>query len=199
MKLITVTIVEQDPERQRQLAALLQGQAGLHLMSICADSKQVLQEFERDRPEVVLLRQHPDAGDCIRRIRAASPQSHYLVYGSFETEDEVYEILRAGANGCLLMPTSGEELGGAIVEVCAGGAPLARRMARAVVAYFNRQGEGISNISVREREVLKLLSRGKTSKEIGERLEISSETVRKHLRKVYAKLHVHNRMEAILK
>src|SRR5690606_10597620 len=113
----------------------------------------------------------------------------------------IFDALKAGASGYLLKRAPAEEIIAAIVQVHAGGSPMSPQIARQVVGYFHRQPprSDLEALSEREREVLHLLAEGSMYKEIAHQLSISVDTVRTHVRKIYDKMHVHSRTEAVLK
>jgi DNA-binding NarL/FixJ family response regulator len=121
----------------------------------------------------------------------------------YENSEQVYEALAAGANGYLLKQTPPEEILRALKELYEGGAPMSTHIARKVVSFFQKENknnpEHSADLSKREKQVLELLSKGFLYKEISDQLFISTGTVRQHIHKIYEKLHVQNRTEAINK
>jgi DNA-binding NarL/FixJ family response regulator len=119
---------------------------------------------------------------------------------AIEDTQSIICMLKAGANGCMLKTDSPDKMRCAIIEVCEGGAPLSSPIARKVVNYFNQIGSSLTKsatLSIRQREIMGLLTQGFTYKEIGNQLEIGTETVRTHVKNVCRRMHVNNRMEAV--
>ncbi|MBS1601418.1 MAG: response regulator transcription factor [Bacteroidetes bacterium] len=136
--------------------------------------------------------------DCIRRLKAAGSGMQFIVFTIYEDSDQVFEALAAGASGYLLKDTSPDRIIAALHELYEGGSPMSATIARKVVSSFQRPGH-IHELSPRETEILGLLSKGFLYKEIADRLHIAVGTVRQHIHRIYDKLHVQNRTEAINK
>jgi DNA-binding NarL/FixJ family response regulator len=125
-----------------------------------------------------------------------------LMLTTYEEADLIFDSLRAGASGYLLKKRVPDELVAAVEQVHEGGAPMSMQIARKVVDYFQRPRPAsaeIQSLTAREEEILGLLAKGSFDKEIADRLEISINTVRAHLRHIYEKLHVQSRTEAVVK
>jgi DNA-binding NarL/FixJ family response regulator len=119
----------------------------------------------------------------------------------YEEDDKIFNSLRAGASGYLLKRSNTRELLEAIQQVRSGGGPLSCSIARKVVRYFNKVGSApeMTLLSPRERDVLELLAKGDSYKEIADRLSLALETIRMNVKHIYSKLHVHSRGEASAK
>jgi DNA-binding NarL/FixJ family response regulator len=120
----------------------------------------------------------------------------------YEDSEQVFDSLSAGANGYLLKKTPPDQILQALKELYEGGAPMSTQIARKVVHAFQKPVRGSldsAGLSAREKEVLQFLSKGYLYKEIGNKLNISTGTVRQHIHKIYEKLHVQNRTEALNK
>src|SRR5215472_16469936 len=120
----------------------------------------------------------------------------------YEDEDHIYNALAAGATGYLLKQTPRQELLRALEDVHRGGSPMTSNIARKVVQSFRQNGGPVGagqDLSPREQEVLDLLARGYLYKEIAERLNISIPTVNTYVRRMYEKLHVRSRAQAVAK
>ena len=120
---------------------------------------------------------------------------------SFEDPDNVFAALKAGANGYLAKTSSPLKILEAIAEVNAGGSPMSGSIARKVVAFFQEEevNKELSKLSSREQEILSLLSKGLRYKEVADKLFLSTDTVRTHIRNIYSKLQVNSRTEALNK
>jgi len=138
--------------------------------------------------------------DCVRKLKAIKPSVLFLMCTVYEEDDKIFDALKAGASGYILKKTQPLKLLEAIKELHEGGAPMSSQIARKVVANFQtKRDKGLEDLSPREREILEHLAKGLLYKEISAELNISQETVRKHVYNVYEKLHVSNRVEAINK
>jgi DNA-binding NarL/FixJ family response regulator len=139
--------------------------------------------------------------ECIARLKQLCPSALCLVLTMYEDAPVIFDALKAGACGFLLKRTPPTEITAAIVQAHGGGSPMSPLVARQVVSFFHRSAsaDGLSVLTAREREVLELLATGSLYKEIAERLGMSFDTVRTHLRNIYEKLHVHSRTEAVVK
>ncbi len=138
--------------------------------------------------------------ECTSIIREKYPKTQVIMCTVYEDDEKIFKALEAGANGYILKKTSSPELLVAINEVLDGASPMSGEIARKVVQSFRKKSiEVPHDLSERELKILDLLSLGYSNKEIGEKLFISPHTVRNHLYKVYEKLHVNSRIEALNK
>jgi len=138
--------------------------------------------------------------ECTSIIREKYPRTQVMMCTVYEDDEKIFKALEAGANGYILKKTSSSELIAAIKEVINGASPMSGEIARKVVQSFRKKNINPSyDLSERELNILDLLSLGYSNKEIGEKLFISSHTVRNHLYNIYEKLHVSSRIEAMNK
>lgn len=140
--------------------------------------------------------------DCVRRLKGRLPQTQVLMVTVFDDGDRIFKALLAGASGYLLKANIATDIVPAVREVVAGGAPLSPFIARKVVQFFQTRPpppRDEAGLTPREREVLDLLARGLTYKEIAARLGVSMDTVRRHCHNIYGKMHVASRTEAVVK
>jgi len=140
--------------------------------------------------------------ECVRRLKKTIPEVQFLMLTVYEDTDNIYNALLAGATGYLLKRTSRDELLAAIRDVHRGGSPMTTHIARKVVQSLQRAGaspQPAENLSPREQEVLDYLARGFLYKEIADNLGISYETVHTYIRRIYEKLQVRTRTEAVAK
>lgn len=175
------------------------------LLGSYATGEEALAKMPAQRPDVALVDINlPGISgiECITRLNAVLPDLGVLMLTTHEEADLIFESLRAGASGYLLKNQAYANLVDAIHEVRAGGSPMTMQIARKVVRFFRQPSPAnapLEALTSREQEILALLATGKMYKEIGDQLGISLSTVRGHLHKVYAKLHVQSRTEAVLK
>jgi DNA-binding NarL/FixJ family response regulator len=200
---IRVAVVEDRAEDLGKLVTLLRESAGFACVAACRTAQAALDELPGVRPDIVLM----DIGlpgesgiDCVARLRPLLLETQFMMLTIFEDHDLIFRSLAAGANGYLLKITPPPKLLEAIRELHAGGAPMSGQIARQVVAVFRQPpSEPGSDLSPTERKVLELLARGCLYKEVAATLGMAIGTVRTHIWRIYGKLHVHNRTEAILK
>lgn len=160
-------------------------------------------------PDVLLVDIHlPKMSgiDFVARIKTLKPGTLCLMLTMYEDSTQIFDALKAGACGYLLKRTPLREVVAAILQAHGGGAPMSPEIARRVVSFFHQPPPPepsplpeLATLAVREREVLDLLSKGYLYKEIGEKLEISTHTVNTHIRRIYEKLHVRSRSQAVAK
>lgn len=203
--MITVGIVEDNETVRQTLTELIEAAPSFRCVCTCATVKEAMAEVPRARPEVVLMDIHlpGESGiSCTARLKARLPGLQVIILTVYKDTELIFRALKAGASGYLLKRAPTEEILRAISEVKAGGAPMTGEIARLVVQSFQGApagGLGEQRLSPRELEILELLSEGITNKQIGIRLGISAETVRTHLGRIYEKLHVQGRTEAVTK
>ncbi len=140
--------------------------------------------------------------ECVRRLKPLLLDTQFVMLTVYEDADHIFNALVAGASGYLLKRMPREELLAALKDVHAGGSPMSSHIARKVVQSFQRidsQRPTEVDLSPREREVLALLARGYLYKEIAESLQISVLTVNSYIRRIYEKLHVRSRAQAVAK
>ena len=200
---ISVSIIEDDASVRKILATWVSRAKNFRCVSQHADAEDAFKKLPGQKPDVVLTDINlPGVNgiQCVRRLKVALPTAQFLMLTVYEDSDHIFEALAAGASGYLLKRTPREELLAAIKQVHEGGAPMTSYIARKVVQAFHRPPSsqpGVSQLSPREREVLDLLSRGSAYKEIADTLGISIPTVNTHLHRIYEKLHVRSRGEAV--
>jgi DNA-binding NarL/FixJ family response regulator len=201
---VKVAIVEDSTEVRESWAGLLKSTPGMSCICACDSAEVALVELPPLRPEVVLMDLNlpgMSGTDCTRQLRALLPDTQILVVTAYGDNQRVFQALQAGANGYLLKRTSSQELLAAITEVAHGGAPMTGEIARRVLEAFRQPPAATDKVelSPRELEILQLVAKGYTNKEVAERLDLSFETVRTRLKHIYEKLHVRSRAGATSK
>lgn len=200
---ISVSIIEDDESVRKILADWVARAKGLRYASQHPDAEDAFQKLPAQQPDVVLMDINlPGVNGIqgVRRLKAVLPHAQFLMLTVYEDSDHIFEALAAGASGYLLKRTGRAELLAAIKQVHEGGSPMTSYIARKVVQAFQRhQSEHptVNELSPREWEILDLLSRGYSYKEISNALEISVPTVNTHIHRTYEKLHVRSRGEAV--
>ena len=142
--------------------------------------------------------------ECIRQTASRAGHTQFMMFTVYENDEKVFEALKAGASGYLLKNTGLVNIIEALKELYDGGSPMSSNIARKLVRSFQHapstnSATTTASLSSRENEILQLLSRGLLYKEIADQLSISNSTVRQHIHRIYEKLHVQNRTEAINK
>jgi DNA-binding NarL/FixJ family response regulator len=202
---ITVSIVEDDRKTRESMVALLRYASGVRLLGAHPSGEAALVNVPAEQPEVVLMDINlPGMSgiDCIAKLKTQMPGLRVLMLTTYEDSHLIFNSLRAGASGYILKNKSSAELLAAIQQVHEGGAPMSMRIARKVVAFFNQLPGPVpesERLSEREAQVLAALAKGLLYKEIGNQLKISENTVRTYIKRIYEKLHVNSRTEAVAK
>lgn len=200
---ITVTIVEDIDEVRLSLEKLVQSSDDFKLLNSCSSAELAQEKIIEEQPSIAIMDINlPGMSgiECIRRVKDECPNTQFMMYTIFEDDEKVFEALEAGASGYLLKKTSKEKILEALKELHEGGSPMSTQIARKVIRSFQRRnhlGKDSSLLTPKEHEVLDLLSKGFLYKEIGDNLHISLNTVKQHIHKIYQKLHVSNRTEAV--
>lgn len=204
-KKVCVALVEDNSKLRRSLTTLLNSTDDLECVAACGDGEQALRELPALAPNIVLMDIHlPGISgiECVARLAAAVPKVRIVMLTAFESSEEIFDSLAAGAHGYLLKSTSPGQLLDSIREVAAGGSPISGSVARKIVDFFRQKPpvpDSVDVLAPREREVLKLLAEGCPYKEIASTMQVSLGTVRTYIERIYQKLHVHSRTEAVVK
>ena len=204
---IAVAIVEDDVPAREILAGWIRNADGFRCAGEFDDAETALAKLPQEKPSVVLFDINlPGMSgiECVRKLKPRLPETQFVMVTVYEDANHIFNALSAGASGYLLKQTRRNELIDALKDVHAGGSPMSSQIARKVVQNFYRNetqtagGETVE-LSGREREVLELLARGYLYKEIAEMLKISVQTVNTYIRRIYEKLHVRSRAQAVAK
>jgi DNA-binding NarL/FixJ family response regulator len=203
--MITVSIVDDEKELRQSITTFVNGSPGFHCIGAFSSAEAALKGLPIDKPDVVLMDINlggMNGIECVERLKAEVPTMQILMLTVYEDTDQIFKALSAGASGYLLKRSSPTKLLEAIREVHGGGSPMSSSIARKVVASFQKAkqvGEKDIHLSPREEMVLDCLAKGLTYKQIADQLSISIDTIRTYLRRVYEKLHVQSRTEAVAK
>ena len=202
---ITVSIVEDSDKLRETLVRVLNRADGFRCVSDYANAEDALKDLPQAKPDVVLMDINlpgMNGVECVRQLKKITPEIQVMMLTVYEDTENIFDALAAGASGYMLKRTAGKELLEAIEEVKRGGSPMTTHIARKVVQSFQRSAASeaaTESLSEREQQVLDLLSRGLIYKEIAEKLGISYETVHTYIRRIYEKLQVRTRTEAVAK
>jgi DNA-binding NarL/FixJ family response regulator len=202
--MIAVAIVEDIREIREGLRLLIDNSNDFICKEVYASAEEAMEMIPQSQPDVVLMDIHlPGISgiECIRQIRSECPSTQFIMSTVYEDDDNIFESLKAGASGYLLKKTEPVKILEAIKEVYNGGSPMSTQIARKVIASFQSPNsiDETGVLTPKEKEILKALSKGLRYKEIASDMHISIETVRSHVRKIYEKLQVQSRTEALNK
>ena len=202
---ITVAIVEDNEKIRDGLEMLINGCPEFSCVATYETAEEALKYLPGKKPNVVLM----DIGlpgmsgiECVAELKKKIPETQVMMLTVYEDHDRVFKSLAAGATAYVLKNTMPAQLFEAIRDLHDGGSPMSNAIARKVVQAFQQMGTSskeLENLSERESEILSCVAKGYRDKEVAEKFYLSSETVRKHLRNIYQKLHVRSRTEAALK
>ena len=207
MNEIKVCIVDDVTELRSALQEIVTMSPGFLCIGTMSSAEEAMEKLPSLNPDVVLMDINLGAGesgiDCVRELKTKMPSTNFMMCTVYEEDEKIFEALSAGASGYILKKTAPQKLVESIRELYQGGAPMSSQIARKVVAAFQNKNhvpeDNLTMLTNREKEILELLSRGLMYKEIAWELDISQETVRKHVYRIYEKLHVGNRVEAVNK
>ncbi len=201
--MISISIVEDLPEVRYSLEKLIKEQPDMVLLSSFPNAEEAMPHLPEQQPDIVIMDINmPGISgiDCIRKIKGDCPVTQFMIFTIYENDDKVFDALAAGASGYLLKKTPGDKIIEAVHELYNGGSPMSSQVARKVISYFKEKiKQGHEDLTKKENEILILLSKGFLYKEIASQLIITVGTVTQHIHRIYEKLHVTNKTEAINK
>ncbi|MFI5133255.1 MAG: response regulator [Chitinophagales bacterium] len=203
--MITVSIIEDNDQFRNALEAIIASQDELALVGSYASAEKAINAIIENPPDIVITDitlPGMRGTELIVRVKDKMPKTQFMVCSIHDDDDSIFEALKSGASGYILKdPVTTEDIVKAIHELYNGGSPMSPFIARKVIYSFQKPiiNDTNSLLSPREKEVLELLAKGMLYKEIAERLGVGTETVKKHLKNIYQKLHVQNKIEAINK
>ena len=206
---IAISIVEDNDQLRGTLAKVIGRAEGFRFASDYASAEDALAGLPKVKPDVVLMDINLpgiNGVECVRKLKTLLPQTQVMMLTVYEDTENIFNALAAGANGYMLKRTPTKELIEAIREMQRGGSPMTTHIARLVVQSFQKPaaapaagGKDMPELSEREQQVLDLLARGLIYKEIADKLNIGYETVHTYIRRIYEKLQVRTRTEAVAK
>jgi DNA-binding NarL/FixJ family response regulator len=201
----TVALVEDNRSIRESLSRIIDQNPGFRCVCAVSSAEEALEKIPASHPDVVLMDIHlPGMSgiECTALLKKSRADIQVIMLTVYEDSDRIFKALKAGASGYLLKRTDPAQLLTAIKEIKEGGAPMTSEIARKVVEAFQTQDESTpqaESLSKREREILEMLCAGFANKEIADKLSLSIETVRGHLKHIYDKLHVQSRTQAVVK
>jgi len=202
---ITVAIVEDDAEVRHSLEGIVKRGSGVLCVGAFANAEEALRELPSLQPRVVLMDINlpgMDGVECVRKLSDLLPEMQMVMLTVYDNTDAIFNSLAAGASGYLLKPVSAAQLLAAVKDVYAGGAPMTSNIVRKVVQTFKQPvaaARETENLSAREQEVLDYLAKGYLYKEIADQLGIGYGTVHTYIERIFKKLHVRSRAQAVAK
>lgn len=200
-----VLLVDDHVMVRKGVLSILTAAPGIEVIGEATDGKEAVKVTLRQKPDLVLMDINmPELSgvEATRKIKAELPDTKVVILTVSETDKDLFEAIKAGADGYLLKNLGPEELVSALEAAYAGESPISPSMASKMLKEFRQQRSGPSNegaqqLSPREIEVLQLASQGLTYKEIAAQLFVAESTVKNHMRHIMEKLHLRNRSEAV--
>ena len=209
---IAISIVEDNDKLRGTLAKVIGRAEGFRFVSDYSNAEDALAGLPKAKPDVVLMDINlpgMNGVECVRKLKPLLPQVQVMMLTVYEDTESIFNALAAGASGYLLKRTPTKELIDAIREMNRGGSPMTTNIARLVVQSFQKPVAApatggaptgnLAELSEREQQVLDLLVQGLIYKEIADKLNIGYETVHTYIRRIYEKLQVRTRTEAVAK
>ncbi|HKW28096.1 MAG TPA: response regulator transcription factor [Verrucomicrobiae bacterium] len=202
---IKIAIVEDQPDVRENWSRLINSFLDFDCVCACLSGEEALREIPKHRPSVVLMDiflPRMSGIECTAQLKELLPETQIIILTAMNDKELIFLALQAGADGYLLKRTKPADLHRALLDVVSGGSPMSSEIARRVVESFRRKAKDVDKslkLSVREEEILVLLSRGYPNKAIADQLNLSVETIYSHLKRVYEKMHVHSRTEAVIR
>lgn len=201
---LQISIVEDDNSIRETLRSLFIFEDGMEPFSVHSNAEDALARLHANFPDVIIMDINlpgQSGIDCVRQLSERCPGTQFLMYTVHDDDHRVFEALKAGANGYILKSSTPDQILEAVRDLNKGGSPMSAHVARRVVQHFRpmheRSALNDGDLSEREHEALGLLAQGLLYKEIAERLGITVGTVKQHIHRIYEKLHVQNRTEAV--
>jgi len=199
--MILVSIIEDHDYYRLSLVKMLESDSRFKVMGVYASAELAFDDLLQNPPDIAIvdiMLKEMSGIQLIKALKNSILHTQFLMCTSYQDSENVFNALRAGALGYIVKDASSADIQNAIVELYNGGAPMSPYIARKVINLMHQKPEADLNLlSNREQEVLVLLSKGLLYKEISDTLSISLNTVKNHLKNIYKKLHVQNKVEAV--
>jgi DNA-binding NarL/FixJ family response regulator len=205
--MIRVLIADDQALVRTGFRVILNAEPDLEVVGEAADGRETIEAVRTQRPDVVLMdirMPNLDGIEATRRLAAAAHAPRVLILTTFDLDQYVYEALRAGASGFLLKDASAEELLQAVRVVAAGEALLSPSITRRLIADYarrpppNERPAALDELTPRELEVLRLIARGLSNRDIARKLVLGDATIKTHVARIFAKLDLHDRTQAVV-
>lgn len=206
-KMLNIAIIEDNPQYRTAISIILQLNEDLKLIHKLENADEMIGRFEVEKPDVVMMdvdMPGMNGIEAVWELKKHFPEIKILMLTVFEDDDKIFGAIKAGANGYLLKKDSPQKILEAIDAVQKGESPMNGMIASKVLDYFQKQQKKNTaieqtNLTDREKEILQLLIKGNSYKEIASSLFISVETLNSHIKNIYRKLNVHSRSELAAK
>jgi DNA-binding NarL/FixJ family response regulator len=202
--MISVGLIEDTENYSDAVASLLRLSDELQLAGVWKDAESAMKGVPETLPDVILTDiQLPGMNgiECIRKLKIDCPSIQFMILTVFEEDEKIFEALNAGATGYLLKSAPPEMIFNSIKEIHNGGSPMSPGIARKIISHFQpaiiKNGQEI--FTAREKQVLDLMAEGKLVKEIAASLNVTVHAIKKHIKNIYLKMHVQNKVEAVMK
>jgi DNA-binding NarL/FixJ family response regulator len=199
---IKVILFDDNELLRDSIAMLLEDAGDFELAGSYSNCLDVIKNIQQTKPDVVIMdidMPGMNGIEGVKLIRKNFPSVQILMQTVFDDDEKVFAAIKAGAAGYILKNAEPKYLLEAVREVYTGGAPMTPSIARKVLQQFQQPQKDHFNLSAREKEVLSLLVDGLSYKMISDKLNITYDTVRAHMKKIYEKLHVSSMTEAVAK
>lgn len=200
-----VALVEDEHKLRASWARRIDAYPDFKCLCACASGEEALSIVPVLKPDVILmdvLLPGISGIDCTAQLKKLLPQTLIVILTALDDDELIFRALETGADGYLLKRTKPDDMRAALLDVLNGGAPMTSAIARRVVKFFRKEEfapQESVRLTAREEELLELLSKGFTNKEIADQLHLSIETVRTYLKRIYEKMHVRSRTEAAIR
>ena len=205
MNPVRVAIVEDEEIIRKSLNNFLQKDPGINVVGLYSKAEDFILNFEKLNAEVILMDINLPGKSgitCVAEMKPLRPSVQYMMCTSYDNPEKIFESLKVGATGYIMKNAAPQKIIEAIHDINNGGSPMSPQIARLVVSGFSEKQKNLEllkTFSPREQEILQALAKGYQYREIAEQLFISIETVRTYLRRIYEKLQVHSKVEALNK
>ena len=205
MKDIRVAIVEDTDDIREALRVLINGSQGFVCEQVYASAEEAIAQMPSGQVDIVLMDINlpgKSGIECVNLLHPSMPHTQFMMCTVYDDDENIFSALETGATGYILKRTSPAQILEALRDLHAGGSPMSSEIARKVVASMQRKGKAHQSheiLTAREKEILDFLSKGFLYKEIAAELDLSKETIKKHIHNIYEKLQVQNRTEALNK
>jgi len=199
---LSVIVFEDNPLLRESIGSLIGLKDDMRLTGAFPDVLSVKSQVQELHPDLILMDiDMPGMSgiEAVKQVRTIHASVPIIMLTVFDDNEHVLDAIQAGASGYLLKKHLSTKLFDAIDEVLSGGAPMSPTIARMVVASMQKSAGNSYNLTPRETEILTLLSQGNSYKLIAAQADISLDTVRTHIKKIYEKLQVHSQTEAVSK
>ena len=200
--MVTVSIIEDDKDYREGLETVISNSGYFRVKYCYSSAESALPHIIHHPPQIVIVDiklPGKNGVDVISVIKQQLPDILCMVCSFYDDNEFIFNALKNGATGYILKDSSPTEIIEALQELNQGGAPMSRYIAKKVISAFQQKQNlpRLAELSERENEVLQFMATGLTVKEVSDKLALSKHTVTKHLKNIYNKLHVNNRVEAV--